>query len=258
VEELEMQINGLGGVSPYKTNAKTNTSGGIGALPGNSDILLSKGQSKLSEEAIKEKLLEIAKRDVANGVTHLNRFRNDSPEWQQLEKDYMSFASPDRKRIASNMLSNMSSRLPMFPKPSGMNLLRAIMKNSRLFGSRDVGNNFINIRDDKGNIIAMWNTTDGWTNCATDGENLRSREFMLMWEEAQIKAGTEYYNTKTIIDIKLDGMYVDLRKNTVFDMAKLEAHGITYDPETGKTNVDIAKLEQATGRKVTQHVSIEA
>ncbi len=65
----------------------------------------------MSKGQIKDKLVEMAKRDVKNRVIHDNPYRCTSAEWIKLEQDYVSYASPDRKGIINRTLSGYGQKL---------------------------------------------------------------------------------------------------------------------------------------------------
>ena len=247
-----MSISNIGGVSAYNPYEKINSASQMISLPDIGAEITTKGQSKLSEQGIKDKLLDMARREIASGVFSGNNYRSNSAEWLKLEKDYMSFASPDRKGIINNTLSGLAQNLRMMmPRLSlSNNLLGLLMQHNRLFRSRDIGNNFINFRDASGNLVGNYsqqpNGSWGFNNILTNAELSRSHEFMQMWYDAQVYAGTEKRNAETLIDVAASGREIDLDKlikgGSPIDMAKLAARGITYDAATGQTLIDSEKL----------------
>jgi hypothetical protein len=75
--------------------------------------------------------------------------------------------------------------------------------------------------------------------------------------KTQIKS--EDGNTDSLINLKREGHNVDLslwsNPNTVFNMERLAANGITFNAETGQTNVDHAKLKQAANQYASNSLS---
>ena len=210
--------------------------------------ILTSGQTNLSDDEFKEKIMEMARRDVAAGRNYRfvpNGCSAGTDEYRALKNEFISAASPDRAGMINNMLSGLANRLGrMMPRVNlGANLLTALMAHSRMFNSRDVGVNFINVRDASGNKIAIFNSDTGWSNVATPAKNGRAQEFFRLWDEAFVTIGEENWNTAVTIDLKKSGIAVDLtalkNKGSVVNMAKLAAAGITIDPETGRTVVNM-------------------
>lgn len=70
-----MNISGIRGSDPIANRDVSSSNFSIPEIP---DSIITKGQSKLSEEGIKNKLLEIAKRNTASGVYSGNPYRSNS------------------------------------------------------------------------------------------------------------------------------------------------------------------------------------
>jgi|GEM_PF-2445858 len=166
---------------------------------------------KLSDEELEAKIMELARRDVASGKN--SRFvKNDkgsavvtgTDEWYQLMNDYTFAESPDRKSIINNNLSLLASRLRAAGK--GVTLTRsplyygelfeAIMRNSTMFGSKDIGVNFINFKGADGTPLAIYSSDTGWGIYATSSEKARGQEFLKMWDNAIILANQEVSNAQ--------------------------------------------------------------
>jgi len=140
-----MGISGINGVSAYNPYANSNNQ--TINLPDIGNEITNKGQSKSSEQQIKDKLLDIARKNPNSGANRGYDYLDHNPDLQKLRKDYVSFAAPDRKTIINNKLSGLAQKLRMMMPTLNFknNLLEVLMKHSRVFGSKDIGNNFIDL-----------------------------------------------------------------------------------------------------------------
>ena len=159
--------------------------------------ILTSGQSKLSDAEFDEKIMDLARRDVAAGKNSRGNIKGGE-EFFKLGKDYMSSASPDRKGMISDTLSNLANKLDsMRIKFNANNLLQVLFQNSRIFGNSgnfgnaQVGSNFVNFKDANGNIIASFDEHRGWVAHTTQAEVERLREFNVKWDKAIAKATQE-------------------------------------------------------------------
>jgi hypothetical protein len=218
-----------------------NTTGNV-QLPEIPSHVVTSGQSSLSDDEFMSKIDEMARRDVAAGRN--SRFGSvQGDEWRRLKDDFMSVASPNRTSVINNTLSDMAGRLrQMMPRLNfGTNLLQILMGHSTQFGSRDIGSNFINFRDNSGNLLAMFQD-NGWTIVTTPAEEGRVQDFLRLWDEAHQRAFDEYSLTNQVIESKKNGVEIDLAEHIgrgrTFNMDKLARHGITLDAETGRTVVN--------------------
>ncbi len=246
----------IAGIGRYNSISNTSISLNNFNIPELPDSMPTKGQASLSDSQIKDKIMEMERRDVARGINHATDSTRNTSEWLKLKQEYVSSVSPDRKGIINSMLAGYAKKFSMMMPNYNrkLNFLELLMQNSRLFGSKDVGNNFLNFRDASGNIIAMWQNDTGWTEVLTDAELSREHEFMQMTADARDRAAQEFGNTKTIIGNAVAGVQIDLgigiAHDSPMDMTKLAAHGITYDATTGKTNVDLEKLKQMVNKPI--------
>jgi len=219
-------------------------------LPEIPDHIITNGQSSTSDDRFREKILEMARSEVAAGRKTRTQTHHgpNSSQFHSMMNDFTSSASPDRRGVINSTLSDLGSRLQkMMPRLNlGANLLQMLMGHSSLFGNRDIGSNFINFRDSNGNVIAMFSElpTGGWgfTNVSTPAENARTQEFMQMWDDDHRQASDEHHMSQFVIDSKRNGVEIDLGerigRGQQFNMEKLARHGITLDAETGQTVVN--------------------
>jgi len=156
---------------------------GVGGMP-------TKSASKMSDEEIREKMVELAKKDFAAGRPFYDR---SSSEYNELLRNYTSAVSPDRQGTVNNTLSSLARRLKvMVPKLNFANdLLSLLMGHSTLFNSRDIGTNFINFKGSNGNVIATFSSETGWGSLLTDAENARYNELVGIYNEAWRYARSE-------------------------------------------------------------------
>jgi len=241
-------INNIHNGSMTHSIARNRTTARGVNLPEIPKHILTSGRSNLSDDRFKDKIWEMAQRDVAAGRNSRfvpNGCTVGSDEWRSLLNDFISVASPDRIGIINNTLSGLAGRLGQMMARINLraNLLTLLMGNSRFFGNKDIGNNFINFRDASGNVIAMFQSDTGWSNVSTPAENGRAQEFFRLWDESFALASEKHHFSKFVIDSKKNGIAIDLAERIArgqnFDMAKLAAAGITLDPETGQTVVNM-------------------
>jgi len=188
----------ISSVSRNVTSARASKAAISAASLGSAEAwrVISGNTAKMSDEQFKEKITQMAKRDVAAGVN--SRFANGtggragSDEWYRLLIDYTIAKSPDRKSIIEDVLRKLTGRrdnrkiITRTPFYRG-ELLEAMIKNGSIksiIGDKDVGENFINFRDSNGEMVATYSTDTGWHLCATDSEKAREQEFFKMWDTA--------------------------------------------------------------------------
>jgi len=161
--------------------------------------LLTSGQSDMGDSEIEKKIMEMARRDVAAGKNSKfaesgkgMSFKVGTDEWHKLRNDYISSVSPNRKGIITNTLSNLANRMSsMQINFNRANFFQVLFKNSGLFGSNDIGSNFIRFRDASGNEIAFYSEYQGWVNIETPAEQSRRQDFNIMWDKAIATAQQE-------------------------------------------------------------------
>ncbi|MDR0197762.1 MAG: hypothetical protein LBI36_06045 [Oscillospiraceae bacterium] len=205
-------INSINGNS-VASSTITSKNGKNDKIPTIPDILTN-GQSKMSDLEIEQKLLELARKDVAAGtnskfITNGKKLRTD--EWFKLSQDYISSASPDRKGIITNTLSKLADKMgSMRINFNSSDFFQVLFQNSNLFGNLsnvDVGSNFMRIFDNNGNEIAFYSKSRGWIAIQTPAENERFNEFSAKWDDALAKAKQEL-NGNSNVSGGNDGLYV--------------------------------------------------
>jgi len=238
-------LNSINATSmPRTSQTNRNMLGGM-QLPTIPNHVITSGQSNLNDEQFKAKIEELAKREFAAGRNpRFTAGTGERNEWRQLWDDFVSVASPDRTGIINNTLSGLANKLSqMMPRVNlRLDLLTLLMGNSRLFNSKDIGGNFMNFRDASGNLIAGISNGD-WHINTTPAEEERLQKFLNLWDETFQRVGEEFHRSKWVIDQKVSGNAVDLAerigRGQTFNMEKLAAAGITLDPETGRTVVNM-------------------
>jgi len=188
----------INSVTNSRANQTAKQKSSLPAVPN----MLTNGQSNLSETEFDKKLMDLARRDVAAGrnskfITPKGKtLRTD--EWFKLSQDYISSASPDRKGLINKTMSSLAGRLgSMGIGFNRMNFFDALFKNSHIFGSSGnfgnatVGSNFVNFKDDNGNIIASFDEFRGWVAHTTPAETAQRQEFYAKWDDALTRAAAE-------------------------------------------------------------------
>lgn len=161
-----------------------------------------KGQCRISEEALVQKIRDLAYRDAAAGKdsqygVKFHGHRSGTPEWRKLRADYISFASPDRAGIIQKKLNQLTGgagnmRLQSNSRFEALTILFANnMKSARRIHDPDVGGNYISFKDEYGKEIAHYCTLNGWTYSDTSAESARRSEFYDMWRQFMNEAQEE-------------------------------------------------------------------
>lgn len=156
-----------------------------------------KGQCKLSEKELINKIQELARKDAAAGknsryAESFHGVRQPSAEWRKLKDDFVSFASPNRKGIIRNTLSNLAGKVNSMQSSGDgrFDLFKILFNNNKKLGS-DVGGNFVIFRDEQGNEIARYSEPNGWSYPYTPAEDARLDEFNDLWNQALADAQAE-------------------------------------------------------------------
>ena len=127
---------------------------------------------KLSDDEIKERVMELAKRYAETGE------RNDE-EMNKLNHMFMSSASPDRRGAITNALTALEGKINSLKKLSNVHTAVGEWINL-LFGRANLNTNFslniLFVTDSSSNEIAMFNEQVGWRHMITEGERLRVAE----------------------------------------------------------------------------------
>ena len=90
---------------------------------------------------------------------------------------------------AERLLKSLVARLRTMIMQRRQNM--GILQHSALFNNRDIGDNFINIRDASGNKIAIYSKGSGWSYVPTTAENSRTHEFLAIYNAAWRAARAE-------------------------------------------------------------------
>ena len=221
-----MTVNSINNSYTARTTANKNMS--------EAERIIAGKYSGQSDEQLERRLLDMAQKDAVSGKNS-----RGSAEWNKLRNDYMFAESGDRKSSIDSTISNLKSKMnAMQIKFNSLNFFQMLFKNSGLFGTRDIGGNFINFRNANGEKIAKFNSDTGWEIFTTAAEEARHSDFLDKWE----RAGRAIHNTDCLIKTVNDGFDIDIASlkaaGTPLDMKKLAAHGITFDSNTGQTNVN--------------------
>ena len=156
-----------------------------------------KGQCKLSEKELVNKIQELARKDAAAGKNsqYAESFygvRQGSAEWRKLKDDFVSLASPNRMGIIQNTLSNLAGKVNSTQSNGDgrFDLFKILFNNNKKLGP-DVGGNFVIFRDEQGNEIARYSEPNGWSYPYTPAEDARLDEFNALWKQALADAQAE-------------------------------------------------------------------
>jgi hypothetical protein len=242
MEGFIMTVNSINNNSTTKATANQNTS--------TAERIIAGQYSGQSDEQLWQRMLDLARKDSQTGNnsrTTINGKRTGSNEFIKLRDDYIFANSGDRKGSINNTISGLKNKLNVMQiKFNSINFFQMLFKNSHLFGTRDIGMNFINFRNAAGEKIAKFNSDTGWEIFPTAAENARSQDFFEQWE----RAGQAVHNTDCLIKTAAEGFDIDIAAlkaaGTPLDMKELAAHGITYCSKTGQTSINRELLDSKT------------
>jgi len=219
------------------------------------------GLSPYIDAEIKERLWDLARREVATGnyawstTSARNCGTENNEEFRRLMTFFQSNISPDRVGAVNNQVSSMSKglNLPTLRHNQSMQifdmLIRALGQSGR---NPNVGVNFITFTDNSGFPVAKYMQGGGLSAGLREEELQRGGELSLLFKEMKTQIKSKEGNTDALIEMKQSGKNVDLSlwsdHNSAFNMERLATNGITFNAETGQTNVDQTKLRQIIGQ----------
>jgi len=225
----------------------------------------SAGLSPYTDEEIVEQLKELAKRDVAEGNiawSSTSAMEPGSPnyeEFRRLMTYFQSNVAPDRVGTVNRQLSTLSRgiNISTMRNSQNMNIFDILMRSLGRSGrNSNIGINFIHFTDGchRGLPIATYSQGSGLTVGFRegDGDLQRAGEFRLMFIDIKTEIFSKEGNTDALIELKKNEYHVDLSlwsgKGQAFNMERLAANGIIFNPKTEQTNLNQTKLQQVTNR----------
>jgi len=161
----------------------------------NFNYMLTKSTPKLSDEAIRNKIIEMAKRDAATSV-----YRPNEEEFHKLSNMFISSVSPDRKSAITNALTSLKTNINMLQKASSSH--KSIGEWLDLLLGRALLNenftvNHLSVTDSSGNEIAFFNEYGGWRFEMTDAEWSRASELRDLYQATWNAARNEMQTPQT-------------------------------------------------------------
>ena len=175
-------------INPLQTHNQNVNQGGSKKIAGvrlpNFNYMNTQSAPKLSDDEIKARVVELAKRYATTGE------RNDD-ERNKLTRMFMSAVAPDRKGAITNALTAIETQI---------NSLQMLSRTHTsmgewielLFGRALLNPNFsinhLDVHDSNGNRIAMFNEQVGWREVTTDAEWARSRELAGLFHDTVVAA----------------------------------------------------------------------
>jgi len=163
-------------INPLQTHNQNVNQGGDKKIAGvrlpNFNYMPTQSTPKLSDDEIKARVVELAKRYAETG-------ERDDEEMNKLHRMFMSSASPDRRGTITNALTALETRINSLRKLSNTHTSMGEWI-ELLFGrallNTDFSLNSLFVRDSNGNEITMFNEQVGWRHIITEGERLRVAE----------------------------------------------------------------------------------
>lgn len=189
----------ISGINKSYINSVHNSVRGFGIKMPYVPQMRTKGQCKISEKELIDKIVKLAQRDAAAGKDSQfgatlkgSTVRMPTAEWIKLRDDFVSPVSPDRMNIINNTLSSYAMKLNsnLTGKDSRLSFFELLFNNSKRLGP-DVGGNYVDFRDENGEWIARYSEPNGWVSWPTDAECARSDVFSQLWKDALAQAKAE-------------------------------------------------------------------
>lgn len=169
----------------------------------NSTYMNTKTEPAMSDEEFKKAIIELAKKDAEKG-----QFHNETKEYFELMKGYVSSVSPDRESVVTSSIKQIfgktNSKEPVIDEKKNilyqtlklMNKIKNKSKtnndtinslNNAMFGKVNMTGDkleYVEFYGNNGKIIATYSDTLGWDCPSTAEENARRQEFCDIYNTA--------------------------------------------------------------------------
>jgi hypothetical protein len=179
--------------------------------------IYTKTEPSMSDEELKEAISKIAREDAEKG-----NFQNETKEYLELRKEYISSASPNRESFITNSTKQIfanadaikskskgyaNSLLELLINKDKDDKITAINMNSSNYKACLEGDKltFAEFYDSNGEVIATYDTNNGWICLGTKTECLRQREFSATYNEAWNNANAEINAQNKSVPKYIDG-----------------------------------------------------
>lgn len=191
-------INGIGKSNRVSRCYLDKAASAVSKIP-NVPKMRTKGQCRLSEKELAEKIVKLAESDAAAGkdsqygsTVRGTDVRTGTAEWIKLREDFISLASPDRMGIVKNTLSRYANQMSFMQLKikDRFEFFDVLFANNKKFGP-NVGGNYVEFKDEEGNVIAEYSTPNGWRTQSTPAESARRSAFYDLWRQALADAQEE-------------------------------------------------------------------
>lgn len=152
-----------------------------------------KGQCKLSQAELAGKIAELARASAAAGIDFRFPDSGHSAEFDKLNDDFTSLASPDRTKIINDGLNDFAEQIRTFDlskQDLELSFFQLLFNNSDKFGSH-VTVNLIEFCDEQGNPVAHYANNGGWFGIITPAECAQHNLFISLWDQALADARAE-------------------------------------------------------------------
>jgi len=181
-------IHGISSNQSVGLNSRTNQANPNVCLP---DFMLSRTEPAMSEDAFRERIEEMARRDAKAG-----RFQSHdiNSEFHQLRQNFISPASPNRQGMINAAFPTMIGKIRQLAQsnPPVKTLLELLLLGKEIPQIPPNGQQLVlfQLKDENGNLLAEL-TTGGWTKFSTDAENAKNSEFLAIYNTAWRAARAE-------------------------------------------------------------------
>ncbi|WP_099466809.1 hypothetical protein [Konateibacter massiliensis] len=190
----------------YVSNATQNrASSYTGSIAGirlpnfNADYVYSKKKSGSSDSEYKKAIVEQAIKDQAAG-----KFQNESYEFVQLMKSYVSEVSPDRESVIKAGLQKIAKNNAAGIEP--LNLMELLLNDGKVKYQKDSNAvTYAEFYDSNGEMVATY-SNNGWTMFTTNAEAARQTEMCLTYSRAWNTAKQASQGSSQLSNISVDGV----------------------------------------------------
>jgi hypothetical protein len=151
--------------------------GGISLPDFDDDYVFTNKKSGISENEYKNKIIEQAYKDFADG-----KFQNESEGFNKLMKSYTSEISPDRKGIITSGLKAVARNSKNTAKP--INVIATLLEGKMVYQKLpNKDTEYIEFYDNNGEMVATY-SGNGWTMFTTKAEAARQTQMCTIYNEA--------------------------------------------------------------------------
>lgn len=174
-----MRVGQNNSVAMGTASAGTKKIGGVSLPDFNKFQYCTKTTPTMSDDKFKENITAQAEKDYAAGKFHTQASKN-------LQKQYVSVVSPDRKGFITDALTKLEKSPPV----KAIDYLHLLLFGEVKYEKIDSGLSFAEFKDSNGELTATY-SNGGWTFYGTKEEFARESDYFSIYNGAWNKAKAE-------------------------------------------------------------------